>query len=213
MSQTQTNLSAAFAGESQANRKYLAFAKQADAEKLPQVAKLFRAAAEAETLHANTHMRNLGMIKSTAENLKSAIEGETKETKNDGTSKSGETEAQKRLRLQAEATKLVRIRVTCMNPAKKEWEGEIFTSGNANVGSISKYVPFNSDDGWHVPRILLNMIKERQCQIFVSKKDSRGNMTRTGKLIKEFAVEILDPLTTEELAELAARQAATKAID
>ena len=79
MSQTQTNLSAAFASESQANRKYLAFAKQADAEKLPQVAKLFRAAAEAETLHANTHMRNLGMIKSTAENLKSAIEGETYE--------------------------------------------------------------------------------------------------------------------------------------
>ena len=79
MSNTQKNLANAFAGESQANRKYLAFAKQADAEKLPQVAKLFRAAAEAETIHAHTHLRNLGMIKSTAENLKSAIEGETYE--------------------------------------------------------------------------------------------------------------------------------------
>ena len=79
MSQTQTNLSAAFAGESQANRKYLAFAKQAEMEKLPQVAKLFRAAAEAETIHAHTHLRNLGMIKSTAENLKEAIAGETYE--------------------------------------------------------------------------------------------------------------------------------------
>ena len=79
MSKTQENLMAAFAGESQANRKYLAFAKQADAEKLPQVAKLFRAAAEAETIHAHTHLRNLGLIKSTAENLKAAIEGETYE--------------------------------------------------------------------------------------------------------------------------------------
>lgn len=79
MSNTQKNLAAAFAGESQAIRKYLAFAKQAEAEKLPQVAKLFRAAAEAETIHAHTHLRNLGMIKSTAENLKAAIEGETYE--------------------------------------------------------------------------------------------------------------------------------------
>lgn len=79
LSKTQQNLADAFAGESQANRKYLAFAKQADAEKLPQVAKLFRAAAEAETIHAHTHLRNMGMIKSTAENLKAAIEGETHE--------------------------------------------------------------------------------------------------------------------------------------
>lgn len=79
MSKTDNNLAAAFAGESQANRKYLAFAKQADAEKLPQVAKLFRAAAEAETIHALTHLRNMGMIKSTAENLKGAIAGETYE--------------------------------------------------------------------------------------------------------------------------------------
>lgn len=79
MCNTIQNLATAFAGESQANRKYLAFAKQADAEKLPYVAKLFRAAAEAETIHAHTHLRNLGMIKSTAENLKAAIEGETHE--------------------------------------------------------------------------------------------------------------------------------------
>ncbi len=79
MNNTEKNLAAAFAGESQANRKYLAFAKQAETEKLPQVAKLFRAAAEAETIHAHTHLRNLGMIKSTAENLKEAIAGETYE--------------------------------------------------------------------------------------------------------------------------------------
>ena len=59
-SKTEKNLQEAFAGESQANRKYLAFAKKADAEGHPQVAKLFRAAAEAETVHAHAHLRALG---------------------------------------------------------------------------------------------------------------------------------------------------------
>ena len=79
MSTTDKNLAAAFAGESQANRKYLAFAKQADSEGHAQAAKLFRAAAEAETIHAHTHLKTMGAIKSTAENLQSAVEGETYE--------------------------------------------------------------------------------------------------------------------------------------
>jgi rubrerythrin len=79
MSKTKDNLMAAFAGESQANRKYLAFAKQADAEGLPQVAKLFRAVAEAETIHAHAHLRNAGKIGSTLENLKDAESGEVYE--------------------------------------------------------------------------------------------------------------------------------------
>jgi rubrerythrin len=73
---TQDNLSAAFAGESQANRKYLAFAQKAEADGYPQVAKLFRAAAAAETVHAHAHLRALGGIKSTAENLEAAAAGE-----------------------------------------------------------------------------------------------------------------------------------------
>ncbi|HBA88737.1 MAG TPA: rubrerythrin [Geobacter sp.] len=73
---TKENLAGAFAGESQANRKYLAFAKKAELEGLPQVARLFRAAAHAETVHAHAHLRAMGGIKSTLENLKEAIEGE-----------------------------------------------------------------------------------------------------------------------------------------
>ena len=73
---TTDNLQAAFAGESQANRKYLAFAKKAEDEGKHQVAKLFRAAAEAETIHAHAHLRVLGGIKGTEENLAEAIEGE-----------------------------------------------------------------------------------------------------------------------------------------
>ncbi|MFO7534880.1 MAG: rubrerythrin family protein [Kiritimatiellia bacterium] len=70
------NLKAAFAGESQANRRYLAFAQKADAEGFKQVAKLFRAAAEAETVHAHAHFRALGGVKDTAANLAEAAEGE-----------------------------------------------------------------------------------------------------------------------------------------
>ena len=81
MTKTEQNLQEAFAGESQANRKYLAFAKQADQEGYPQAARLFRAAAEAETVHAHAHLRTMGGIKKTAENLKEAIAGETHEFK------------------------------------------------------------------------------------------------------------------------------------
>jgi rubrerythrin len=73
---TAENLQDAFAGESQANRKYLAFAKKAEKDGYPQVAKLFRAAAEAETVHAHAHLRVMGGIKDTAANLQTAIDGE-----------------------------------------------------------------------------------------------------------------------------------------
>ena len=73
---TSENLQEAFAGESQANRKYLAFAQKAQQDGFPQVAKLFRAAAAAETVHAHAHFRVMGGIKSTEDNLRAAIEGE-----------------------------------------------------------------------------------------------------------------------------------------
>ena len=79
MSKSLDNLKTAFAGESQANRKYLAFAKKADQEGHPQIAKLFRAAAAAETVHALNHLRAMDGIKSTAENLEVAIAGENYE--------------------------------------------------------------------------------------------------------------------------------------
>ena len=78
---TTDNLKEAFAGESQANRKYLAFAKKADEEGLFQIARLFRAAAEAETVHAHNHLTVLKGIKTTEENLKEAIAGEVEEFK------------------------------------------------------------------------------------------------------------------------------------
>jgi len=79
MSKTEKNLAEAFAGESQANRKYLAFADKADKEGLKQVARLFRAAAAAETVHAHAHLRVLGGIGGTEDNLREAVGGETHE--------------------------------------------------------------------------------------------------------------------------------------
>jgi rubrerythrin len=79
MPTTNQNLAVAFAGESQANRKYLAFAKAAEKEGLPQIARLFRAAAEAETIHALGHFANMGGVGTTLQNLEAAVAGETYE--------------------------------------------------------------------------------------------------------------------------------------
>ena len=81
MSKTEDALKEAFAGESQANRKYLAFAAKADQEGFAQAARLFRAAAEAETIHAHAHLRAMKGIRSTKENLQEAVAGETHEFK------------------------------------------------------------------------------------------------------------------------------------
>ena len=124
-----------------------------------------------------------------------------------------ESNEEQMTRLRNHALELVRIRISCMNPHKSEWDGEMFSVGNSLVGTQKKFVPFNNEEGWHVPRIIYNMIVDRECQIFVSKKDERGNTIRKSKIIKEFAVEVLPQLTADELAELARRQAMAKSID
>ena len=124
-----------------------------------------------------------------------------------------ETKGQKRNRLHKESARLVRIRISNMNPNKKEWEGEMFTVSNSVVGTFKKYVPFNNEDGWHVPTIIYKMLKDKQCQIFHTVKNNRGAKVRKGKLIKEYAIELLPALTLIELKELAQRQALAHSID
>ena len=141
-------------------------------------------------------------------------EEETNKTKvTNGAEAPVETENQKRARLSAEATKLVRINVVCMNPAKREWAGEMITGGNSVVGSFKKYVHFNTTEGWHVPNVIYQILKGRKCQTFVNEKTSKGATIRKGKLIPEFAIEVLPPLSQKELDELAAVQAANHSID
>ena len=102
---------------------------------------------------------------------------------------------------------LKRIQVTCMNPMKKEWPGEILSVGSAKLGTFKKYVPFNNVP-WHVPQIIYDMMKERKCTMFytVKQKDGRGGDIRKGKLIPEFNIVDLPPLTPAELKKLADQQ-------
>lgn len=139
-------------------------------------------------------------------------EEEVKEEKKAGKAKK-ESEHDERVRLRNEAMRLVRIRLTCMNPMKKEWNGEIFSVGNNAVGTIKKFVPFNAEEGWHVPHILYEMLRDRQCQVFSTGRTKNGVQFRQSKLIKEFAIEVLEPLSEEELHDLAQRQAMAKSID
>jgi hypothetical protein len=118
-----------------------------------------------------------------------------------------ESKYAKQLRLQQEATKLVRVNVMCNNPAKREWAGEIISVGNNAVGTIKKYVPFNTEDGWHIPQFMYQVLKERQCPVFYNDKTKHGVTVRRSKLIKEFNIEVLDPLNAQELQELKIRQA------
>lgn len=115
-----------------------------------------------------------------------------------------ETAGQKRARLRNEARKLIRVRITNHNPAKSEHEGEIFTFGNAVVGTLKRHVPFGVE--WHVEAAILEIIKNREFQYFQERKVN-GQMVKTAKFAREFAVEILPPLTNEELRQLAQRQA------
>lgn len=114
-------------------------------------------------------------------------------------------EAQEFNRIKKEATKLIRVNVSCMNPSKAEWDGEIFTTGNSVTGTLKRYVHFN--EVWHVEQMVLDMMEDRVCQIFVTIKDRQGAKSRKGKQIKEFNIQRLAGLTAKDLKELEQRQA------
>lgn len=126
---------------------------------------------------------------------------------------SAETDGARKQRLRDEARKLIRVNIVNMNPAKREWEGEIFTVGNSEVGTFKRFVPFGTTEGTHVESIILQQLRQRETQVFVNDKTKNGTTVRKGKLIKEFAIETLDPLTEQELKELARRQAMTQSKD
>ena len=115
--------------------------------------------------------------------------------------KSAEAEKLKRIRA---ARELVRVRITCMNPLKKEYEGELFSVGNSEIPTITKFVQFERE--YHVPRIMLNMIRNKKYQMFVEERTPGGGKIKRGKLVREYAVEELPPLTAAELQELKQRQ-------
>ncbi len=127
------------------------------------------------------------------------------------------TEQQKKnmlsTRLRKESMKLVRVVVQCMNPNKRDSDGEIFTIGNAVIGTVKKFVPFNIEAGYHVPHIIYEMMRDRKYQHFVKKKLPNGQIQMKSVISPEFNVRVLDPLTPKEMENLAKRQALNHSID
>lgn len=110
------------------------------------------------------------------------------------------------------AMKLVRVIITPMEATKAaNIESEILTAGNSVVGTVRRLVYFG--EPWHVEQILLNTIKEKKYQAFSSKKDARGVVQTRARLVPAYNIAILDPLTPEELEELADRQIRTRALE
>ena len=131
------------------------------------------------------------------------------------------TAAEKRLALRneirAEALKLVRVRVANMNPAKNDLEGEIFTVANKYIGEVKKYIPYGeaTDGGYHIPMCIYNLLKSKKfLQLRTEKSQTIGKPDAVKqRWVQEFNIEILEPLTKEELADLARVQASRADVD
>lgn len=115
-----------------------------------------------------------------------------------------------RAQLQQDQMKLVRIRVTNLNPAKKNLPGEIVTVGNRFLGSVRKYIPFGegTDNGYHVPFCIYQYLKEKRFSQVKTRKGENGQLLPEAKLVPEYALEVLEPLSAKELTNLAHQQAA-----
>lgn len=112
--------------------------------------------------------------------------------------------------LHQEKMKLVRVRVTNLDPKKKDLPGEIITVANEYLGTVKKFVPFGeaTDNGYHIPQVIYDMLKERTFVSIKTRKDSKGNVIVEHQNAREFALEVLPPLTSDEIAKLAAAQSA-----
>ena len=157
------------------------------------------------------YSNNIG-LETLKERVAKAMEGNKEpeaeeEVKADSAQSLVELRAEKRM----EAMKLVRIRYTNMNARKKDVPGEFFTVANGIIGTIKRYVPYGeaAENGWHVENAIYNMMKRRTFTTTVTKRDDKGRPYNTSVERKEFAIEVLDPLTKEEREQLAKDQRAS----
>lgn len=121
-----------------------------------------------------------------------------------------------RQQLQSEALKLVRLRITNLDPSKKDLKGEILSVSNDFVGNIRKFIPYGeaTENGFHVPHILYKHMKRKQFQQIKTFRNKRtGQIEISQSMVREFALEVLDSLTKEEIRRLAASQSAAGGLD
>lgn len=117
-----------------------------------------------------------------------------------------ETEGQKKNRLRREAMALVRVRVSCMDPQKKNLKGELICVSNRNFGTIQRFVPFNRE--WHIEKVLYDVLQEKEFMVFDREKTGRAGIeVATPRNVPAFNIQVLPPLTKAELKDLAQRQA------
>lgn len=152
-----------------------------------------------------TYKSNIGI-----EALKAKLEEVLKPTEEPNLS----TESAKRKAVRDKALKLVRIRITCLDPAKKGFPGEIFTVGNKYIGTVRKWVPYGDAGqvGWHVPYCIYKMLKDKKF-VMKEQKSVNGKLIFTQKEVPAYALELLPMLTEKELKELAIEQSRTGRID
>lgn len=161
-----------------------------------------------------TYSNNIG-LETLKERVANAMEGnkepEVKEEAKADSADKVQSVVELRAEKRKEAMKLVRIRYTNMNARKKDVPGEFFTVANGIVGTIKRYVPYGeaAENGWHVEYAIYKMMKRRTFTTTVTKRDDKGRPYNTSVERKEFAIEVLDPLTKEELDQLAKDQRAS----
>jgi len=112
------------------------------------------------------------------------------------------------------AQKLIRVIVRPNNPLKRDHTGDIFTVGNRKLNNgraVKKYIPYNNEEGWHIPNVLYEHLMAAECQIF-KKVHRNGQEVMEPQNIKAFNVEVLPPLTTDEIEKLRVKQKATGSI-
>lgn len=124
-----------------------------------------------------------------------------------------QTTAQMAAELRKEAEQLIRCRISCMNPSKTDIPGEVIRVGNKHIGSIGRFVPFNNEGEYHLEKIIYDAIKDRKYMMIKVSKDPRtGRDVYQQVEMKEFNIEVLPPLTSQEIEELKAAQAAAGVI-
>lgn len=117
-----------------------------------------------------------------------------------------ETEGQKKNRLRREAMALVRVRVSCMDPQKKNLKGELLCISNKNFGTVQRFIPFNRE--WHIEKVLYDAMMEKEYMVFDREKTGRAGIeVVTPRNVPAFNIQVLPPLTKGELKDLAQRQA------
>lgn len=120
-----------------------------------------------------------------------------------------------RQQIREDAMKLVRLRITNLDPKKKDLPGEIISIYNSYLGTVRKFVPFGAatDNGYHVPYCIYTFLKERQFLSIKVRKGSNREPIIERRMVPEFALEVLPPLTPAELRKLAAAQAAAGGVE